>query len=90
MKNRSFIAPIVLAATFTLGACASNYAGEGALAGAAVGAGVGAVTGEDIATGAAIGAAAGAAGGALIEKDGKCYRRDRDGYEYEVSCRDRR
>jgi hypothetical protein len=37
--------------------------------------------------GAAIGAAAGAVGGALIEKNGRCYRRDRYGEEYEVNCR---
>jgi len=44
------------------------------------------VTGGDVAEGAAIGAAAGAVGGALIKKDGRCYRRDRDGHEYEVRC----
>ena len=87
MKTRSLVAPILLVSALMLGACSSNYAGEGALAGAAVGAGVGAVTGGDVGTGAAVGAAAGAAGGALIEKGGKCYRRDRDGYEYEVPCR---
>lgn len=75
-------------AALSLGACASNYAGEGALGGAAVGAAVGAATGGDIATGAAIGAAAGAAGGTLIKKnDGRCYRIDRDGRERRVSCR---
>jgi hypothetical protein len=77
-----------LAATLGLGACASNYAGEGALGGAAVGAAVGAATGGDIATGAAIGAAAGAAGGTLIRKnDGRCYRVDNRGRERRVSCR---
>ncbi len=88
MKNRLFIAPIILASALTLGACSSNYAGEGALAGAAVGAGVGAITGGDVGTGAAVGAAAGAAGGYLVKKDGKCYQRDRNGREYEVRCRD--
>ena len=39
-----------------------------------------------LAKGAAIGAAAGAVGGALIKKDGRCYRTDRNGYEYEVRC----
>ena len=86
MKLRVLALPVLLAPALALGACASNYAGEGALAGAAVGAGVGAVTGGDIAEGAAIGAAAGAAGGALIEKDGKCYRRDRYGELYRVDC----
>ncbi len=90
MKTRLLIVPALLGSALALGACSSNYAGEGALAGAAVGAGVGAVSGGDVGRGAAIGAAAGAVGGALIEKDGKCYRRDRNGYEYEVSCRGRR
>ncbi len=87
MIKRMALASVLLASTIGLSACADNYAAEGALGGAAVGAGVGAVTGGDIGTGAAIGAAAGAVGGALIEKDGKCYRLDRDGREYEVSCR---
>jgi hypothetical protein len=69
-----------------LGACAHNYAGEGAIAGAAAGAGVAAVTGGDVVQGAAIGGAAGAVGGALIHKDGKCYRRDRRGREHRVDC----
>ncbi len=77
-----------LTAMLGLGACASNYAGEGALGGAAVGAAVGAVTGGDIGTGAAIGAAAGGAAGTLIKKDdGRCYRIDRRGRERRVSCR---
>lgn len=86
MKKHGLMAVALLGSALTLGACASNYAGEGAVAGAAVGAGVGLVTGGDVAEGAAIGAAAGAVGGALIRKDGKCYRRDRDGYEYRVDC----
>lgn len=45
------------------------------------------MAGGEIDEGAAISAAAGGIGGALIEKDGRCYRRDRDGREYEVSCR---
>jgi len=88
MKKLILLAPL-LASSMALGACSTNYAAEGALGGAALGAGVGAITGEGVAEGAAVGAAAGAIGGALIEKDGKCYRRDRDGREYEVSCRDR-
>ena len=86
MNARNLFVPALLGSALALGACASNYAGEGALAGAAVGAGVGVIGGGDVAKSAAIGAAAGAVGGALIKKDGKCYRRDRDGYEYRVSC----
>lgn len=90
MKKHLLIVPALLGSALTLGACSTNYAAEGALAGAAVGAGVGAATGGNIGQGAAIGAAAGAVGGALIEKDGKCYRRDSRGREYEVRCRDYR
>jgi hypothetical protein len=87
MKTRSLIAPALFASALALGACADNYAAEGGLAGAAAGAGVAAVTGGNVGQGAAIGAAAGAVGGALIKKDGRCYRRDSRGYEYEVDCR---
>ena len=83
---KKLLAIALLGSSLTLGACASNYAGEGALAGGAVGAGVGLITGEDVGEAAAIGAAAGAVGGALIKKDGKCYRRDRNGDEYRVRC----
>lgn len=78
------------AATLSLGACADNYAVEGAAVGAAAGAAVGAVTGGDVGTGAAIGAAAGGVGGTLIKKrdNGDCYRVDRDGREYTVRCPD--
>jgi hypothetical protein len=87
MTNGFKATALGLTAMLGLGACASNYAGEGALGGAAVGAAVGAATGGDIATGAAIGAAAGAAGGTLVKKnDGNCYRIDRDGRERRVSC----
>ena len=89
MKSRIILASALAVSALGLGACADNYAVEGGLAGAAAGAGVAAVTGGDVEEGAAIGAAAGAVGGALIEKDGRCYRRDRDGREYEVRC-DRR
>jgi hypothetical protein len=80
---RSLLLPVMAAGALALGGCASNYAGEGALAGGVLGAGVGALAG-DVGTGAAIGAAAGAVGGAAIEKDqyGGCYRRDRYGDRY--------
>jgi len=86
MTGRNILTPMAIAAAMSLSACASNYAGEGALAGAAAGAGIGAVTGGDIGTGAAIGAAAGAAGGSLIRKDGECYRVDNRGRERRVDC----
>jgi hypothetical protein len=90
MKTRILIVPVLLGATISLGACADNYAVEGGVAGAAAGAGIAAVTGGDVEEGAAIGAAAGAVGGLLIDKDGKCYRRDRNGDRYRVDCPDRR
>jgi len=85
MLSRIFL-PVAAAGALALTGCASNYAGEGALAGGAAGAVIGAATGGDVVQGAAIGAAAGAVGGALIKKNGRCYRTDRNGYEYEVSC----
>lgn len=85
--RRLMIATLMLGSAASLAGCARNYTGEGAALGAAVGAGVGAATGGDIATGAAIGGAVGAAGGSQIRKDGgRCYSRDRNGYEYEVRC----
>jgi hypothetical protein len=76
------------AAALSLGACADNYAVEGAGLGAAAGAAVGAVTGGDVGTGAAVSAAVGGAGGALVKKrdNGECYRVGRDGREYTVRC----
>ena len=80
---RSLILPMMAAGTLALGGCASNYAGEGALAGGVLGAGVGALAG-DVGAGAAIGAAAGGVAGSTVKKDryGGCYRRDRDGDRY--------
>jgi hypothetical protein len=88
MKTRHLIVPLLLGSAISLGACADNYAIEGAAAGAAAGAGIAAVTGGDVGDGAAIGAAAGAVGGYFVDKDGKCYRRDRNGDRYRVDCID--
>lgn len=85
MKTRILLA--VAGSTLMLGACADNYAVEGAALGAAAGAGVAAITDRDVATGAAVGAAAGGVGGALVRKDGDwCYYRDRNGNEYRDRC----
>jgi len=79
---RSLILPVMAASALALGGCASNYAGEGALAGGALGAGVGALAG-DVGAGAAIGAAAGAVAGSTASKNDRgCYRRDRNGDRY--------
>lgn len=79
--------PIAAASALALGGCATNHAGEGALAGGVGGAVIGAATGGSVLTGAAVGAAAGALVGSIIKKDGNCYRRTRDGRTVEVSCR---
>lgn len=79
---RKFILPLLAAGAFSMAGCASNYAGEGALAGGALGAGVGALSGGDVGTGAAIGAAAGAVAGTQVKKDKGCYRYDRNGNRY--------
>lgn len=88
MITRISTALLGAAAALSLGACADNYAVEGAGVGAAAGAAVGAVTGGNIGTGAAVGAAVGGAGGALVRKrdNGECYRVDSDGREYPVRC----
>jgi len=78
--------PVLAGAALAVSGCARNYAAEGALGGAAGGALIGAATDGNVGRGAAIGAAAGGAVGALIKKDGRCYNRDRNGYEYEVRC----
>ena len=72
MKNRILLAPALLAPALVLGACADNYAVEGAAAGAVAGAGIAAVAGGDVAEGAAAGAAVGAVGGYFIDKDKDC------------------
>ena len=77
------------ASALSLGACAENYAVEGAAAGAAAGAVLGASTGLDDETSAAVGAAAGAAVGSQIEKDGDCDGYDRQG-RLDPDCRGRR
>jgi hypothetical protein len=80
MNTRMLLTPVLLGSVLTLGACAENYAAEGALGGAALGAGVAAVAGGDIAKYALAGAAAGGLAGYLVDKDRDCDGYDRDGY----------
>ncbi len=68
-----------MAMPFTLGACAGNYAVEGAAVGAAAGAVVAGATDRDVGRGAAIGAAAGAVAGYFIDKNNRCDGYDRNG-----------
>jgi hypothetical protein len=86
MMNRLKSAFLVAACVPGLAACATNYAGEGALGGAAVGAAAGLLTGGNVVRGAAVGAAVGGVAGTLIRKDGKCSRYDDDGREFLVRC----
>lgn len=79
MTIRKLTMPVIAAAALATGACADNYAVEGAAVGAAAGAAVGAVTGADVGTTAAVGAAAGAAGGYFMDKDDDCDGYDSDG-----------
>lgn len=77
MVRKSLILAPALA--LSLGACAQNYAGEGAVAGALGGAAIGAVTGKDVGEAAAVGAAVGAAAGYFIDKNDRCDGYDRRG-----------
>lgn len=86
MTHRVKSALLLAALVPGLAACATNYAGEGALGGAAVGAAAGLLTGGNVVRGAAVGAAVGGVAGTLIRKDGKCYRYDDDGREFLVRC----
>ena len=80
MKRRLTLIPVALISALSLGACAENYAAEGALGGAAIGAGVAAVTGGDITRYALAGAAAGGLAGYFVDKNDGCDGYDRDGY----------
>lgn len=85
--TRIVMVSMLAGAALTMGGCAHNYGGEGALGGAGAGAVIAGVAGGNVVTGAAIGAAAGALVGSTVRKnDGYCYRHDRDGNEHRVNC----
>lgn len=89
MKTRMLLAPVLLASSLGLSACAENYAVEGAGLGAAAGAGIAAIAGEDIETYAIAGAAIGGLAGYFKDKDNDCdgwY--DRNGRYVDDDCRD--
>lgn len=75
MTRNLLLAPALAVSTLGLGACAQNYAVEGAAAGAAAGAGLGAILGGDIETYALAGAAIGGVVGYASDKNERC-----DGY----------
>ena len=80
MNMKLLLAPALMGSALTLGACAENYAVEGAAVGAAAGAGIAAVTGADIQTYALAGAAAGGLAGYFVDKNDGCDGYNRDGY----------
>lgn len=80
MKTRILLAPALMGSALSLGACAENYAVEGAAAGAAAGAGIAALTGEDFETFALAGAAAGGLAGYFVDRDDECDGYYRDEY----------
>ena len=87
MRTRILVVSALAGPALMLGACAENYAVEGAALGAAAGAGVAALANENVAAGAAIGAAAGAAAGYFVDRDNDC-----DGWrngDWDSDCRGR-
>ncbi|UVI38859.1 glycine zipper domain-containing protein [Qipengyuania spongiae] len=75
MQTKLLLAPALALSTLGLGACAENYAVEGAGLGAAAGAGLAAITGGDFETYALAGAAIGGVVGYAKDKNDRC-----DGY----------
>lgn len=75
MKTKMLLAPALALSTLSLGACAENYAAEGAGLGAAAGAGLALLTGGDVVTYALAGGAAGGLAGYFVDKNDRC-----DGY----------
>lgn len=87
MNGKLLLAPALAVSTLGLGACAQNYAVEGAAAGAAAGAGLGAVLGEDIKTYALAGAAIGGVIGYASDKNDRCDGYYGDGRYVDDDCR---
>ena len=87
MKTKILFAPALAAASLSLGACAQNYAVEGAAAGAAAGAGLGAILGDDITTYALAGAAIGGVVGYAKDKNDRCDGYYGDGRYIDDDCR---
>lgn len=87
MNNKLLLAPALALSTLGLGACAENYAVEGAAAGAAAGAGLSAILGEDIETYALAGAAIGGVVGYATDKNDECDGYYGDGRYVDDDCR---
>ncbi len=88
MNTKLLLAPALLASSLGLGACAQDYADEGAAAGAAAGAGLSALLGEDLETYALAGAAIGGVIGYVSDKDDDCDGYYGDGLHVDDDCRD--
>jgi len=72
----------------SFGGCTHSRVANGALIGAGAGAAVAGVAGGSMLGGAAVGAVGGAVVGAITRHDdGRCYRRDDHGNDYQVPCR---
>lgn len=80
MKSKLLLAPALALSTMSLGACAENYAAEGAGLGAAAGAGIGLLTGGDVVSYALAGAAAGGLAGYFVDRNDDCDGYNDNGY----------
>lgn len=87
MNTKLMIAPALALSTMGLGACAQNYAVEGAAVGAAAGAGLAALTNGDIKTYALAGAAIGGVVGYATDKNDTCDGYYGDGRYVDDDCR---
>ncbi|MBX7502718.1 hypothetical protein K3181_14850 [Qipengyuania sp. YG27] len=87
MNMKLLLAPALAVSSLSLGACAQNYAVEGAAAGAAAGAGLGLLLGDDIETYALAGAAIGGVIGYAKDKNDRCDGYYGDGRYVDDDCR---
>ncbi|WP_370030965.1 YMGG-like glycine zipper-containing protein [Qipengyuania mesophila] len=87
MNTKLLLAPALAVSSLSLGACAQNYAVEGAAAGAAAGAGLGLLLGDDIETYALAGAAIGGVIGYAKDKNDRCDGYYGDGRYVDDDCR---
>ena len=87
MNTKLFLVPALAVSSLSLGACAQNYAVEGAAVGAAAGAAGAALLGGDIKTYALAGAAIGGVVGYAKDKNDTCDGYYGDGRYVDDDCR---
>ena len=87
MNVKLIAAPVLALSSLGLGACAENYAVEGAGLGAVAGAGLAAVLDQDIKTYALAGAAIGGVVGYATDKNDRCDGYYGDGRYVDDDCR---